>query len=147
MQAITMKQTNTQLARILTYAGTLPLITCVALSFAPIDGIDHKLFASSYSAIILSFLCGIHWAIFLYFSDKFSLNLFITSNLIALLAWCSLLVAHQQIALIFQGLCFLFLLMLDFKLRREDILPEWFYQLRRNATSIVVFCLAAMAVL
>jgi len=142
-----MKKTDTRLAQILTYGGTLPLVACVVLSFAPIAGIDSNLFARTYSAIIISFLCGIHWAIFLFFAEKCSHNLLITSNVIALLAWCSLLGLDQQITYIFQAVCFLILLMLDSKLRNAGVLPEWFYHLRRNATVIVVSCLVALAVL
>jgi hypothetical protein len=35
--------------------------------------------------------------------------------------------------------------MLDLKLRDVGILPQWFYGLRRNATMIVVVCLAVIA--
>ena len=136
-----------KLAKILTYSGTLPLVACVALIFSPIVGVDNYMLATTYSAIILSFLCGTHWAIFLFFAEKCPNNLLITSNVVALLAWCSLLVTYQGISFIFQALCFLFLLMLDFRLFNAGVLPDWYYHLRRNATAIVVVCLAAMAVL
>ena len=138
---------NMKLAQLLTYSGTLPLVACVALIFAPIAGVDNNLMAKTYSAIILAFLCGIHWAIFLFFAEKCPRNLLITSNVVALLAWCSLLITYHEIAFIFQALCFLFLLMLDFQLHNAGVLPGWFYHLRRNATIIVVLCLIAMAVL
>jgi hypothetical protein len=60
------------------------------------------------------------------------------------LAWSSLLITHQEIAIIVQILCFIYLLILDVKLRVAGILPEWFYDLRRNATVIVVLCLVAI---
>ncbi len=147
VQAITMKIRDRQLAGILTYSGTLPLVGCVVLLFAPIAGVDGKLVAIAYAAVILSFLCGIHWALFLFFSEKCPNNLLITSNMVALLAWASLLVTDHELALAFQGLCFLALFALDFKLRNAGVLPEWFYHLRRNATIIVVLCLACLAVL
>ncbi len=136
-----------KLAQLLTYSGTLPLVACVALIFAPVAGIDNNLMARTYSAIILSFLCGIHWAAFLFFAEKCPRHLLITSNVVALLAWCSLLVTYQEIVFIFQASCFLFLLILDIQLRNTGVLPEWFYHLRRNATIIVVSSLIAMAVL
>lgn len=142
-----MKTRDRQLAGILTYSGTLPLVGCVVLLFAPLAGVDGKLVALAYAAVILSFLCGIHWAVFLFFSEKCPNNLLITSNIVALLAWASLLVAHHELTLAFQGLCFLALFALDFKLRNAGLLPEWFYHLRRNATIIVVFCLTCLAVL
>lgn len=141
-----MKKSDVNLARILTYSGTLPLVACVVLIFAPIAGVDGNLLAKTYGAVILSFLCGIHWAVFLFFAEKCPHQLLISSNVLALLAWCSLLGIDQRIAFALQALCFLILFVLDFRLHRAGILPEWFYNLRRNATVIVVVCLSALAV-
>ena len=139
-----MKQNSVTLAKILTYSGTLPLIASVVLIFFPVTGFDAALIATSYSAIIISFLCGIHWAVYLLFAEKCPRNLLITSNLIALLAWISLFLQHSPIIIFLQALCFLYLLTLDLKLRDAGIIPEWFYALRRNATMIVVLCLAML---
>jgi len=140
-----MKQDSKTLANILTYSGTLPLVGCVIAMLIPIITIDIGMIARTYSAVIISFLCGIHWAAYLFFSEKCPRNLLITSNVIALLAWLSLLIPHQPITTVLQGVCFLYLLMLDLKLRNAGIIPEWFYSLRRNATIIVVLCLAIVA--
>jgi hypothetical protein len=142
-----MKKSDINLANILTYSGTLPLMACVVLIFAPVAGIDGNLLAKTYGAIILSFLCGIHWALFLFFSEKCPQQLLITSNVLALLGWCSLLITHHKIAFALQALCFVIVFVLDVILHRVGILPEWFYHLRRNATAIVVACLSAMALL
>ena len=142
-----MNKSNIRLAKILAYCGTLPLVASVLLIYAPVAGIDGSIIAITYAAIIISFLCGMHWAIFLFFAEKCPHNLLVTSNIVALLAWSSLLVPHRGIAFVFQALCFIFLFMLDFKLHNAEIVPEWFYNTRRNATAIVVLCLAAMAVL
>lgn len=142
-----MKNSDRILASALTYSGTLPLVVSIALAFAPIAGIDGNSMARAYAAVILSFLCGIHWAIFLFFAEKCPHPLLITSNAVALLAWASLLVTHHAMALTLQAMCFLVLFALDFRLRRAGILPEWFYHLRRNATVIVVLFLATLAVL
>jgi hypothetical protein len=140
-----MKKTEITLAKILTYSGTLPLVVCAGLMFAPIAGVDANVLAKTYGAIILSFLCGIHWALFLFFSEKCPHPLLITSNVLAILAWCSLLGTHHNMAFALQALCFVIVLALDAKLHRVGVLPEWFYQLRRNATAIVVVCLSVMA--
>lgn len=142
-----MKLSSIKLAKILTYCGTLPLVACVFLQFVPVSGFDSNLIAKAYAAIIISFLCGIHWAVYLFFAEKCPRNLLITSNAVALLAWSSLLITQNEIALLMQILCFLFLFTLDFKLQKAGILPEWFYQLRRNATVIVVMSLIAVIVL
>jgi hypothetical protein len=130
------------LAKALTYAGTLPLLAGVALQYAPIAGVDGQAMALRYAAIIVSFLCGIHWAVELFFAARTPRHLLLTSNATALLAWCSLLLPSLLLAFLLQAWCFLYLLTLDLKLRDAGILPAWFYGLRRNATIIVVVCLA-----
>jgi hypothetical protein len=137
-----MNRRNIILAKLLTYSGTLPLIGCAAAMLMPIGAIDAGFLARTYSAVIISFLCGIHWAAYLFFSEKCPRNLLVTSNIIALIAWLSLITAPQGISLLLPPFCFLYLLMLDMKLRDCGILPEWFYHLRRNATIIVVLCLS-----
>ena len=115
-------------------------------SFVGMPGFDSYLIANTYSAIIISFLCGIHWAVHLFFAEKCPRNLLITSNSVALLAWISLLAKQNEIALLMQIVYFLYLFTLDFKLQKAGILPEWFYELRRNATGIVVLSLIAVIV-
>lgn len=140
-----MKNSNIMRAKILTYSGTLPLVASAIGIYFSANGFDSALIARTYAAIIISFLCGIHWAVYLFLAEKCPRNLLITSNVIALLAWASLLATHQSIAIVLQTLCFLYLLTLDLKLRDAGIIPEWFYSLRRNATIIVVLCLSVIA--
>jgi Protein of unknown function (DUF3429) len=129
-------------AKILTLCGTLPFAGSAALIYWPVTGYDGILIAATYSAIILSFLCGIHWACYLFFADKCPRNLLITSNIIVLIAWGSVLLLPYPLALLLHAVCFLYLLTLDLALRDAGIIPQWFYELRRNATSIVVLCIA-----
>ena len=148
-----MKQLDITVANTLTYSGTLPLIGSVILLYfptmiapaLPLAGLDGAVIASTYSAVIISFLCGIHWAAYLFFADRCPRNLLIISNIVALLAWVSLLLANQLAAALLQAACFVFLLGLDVRLRDAGIYPEWFFRLRRNATLIVVICLLLIA--
>jgi hypothetical protein len=140
-----MKSSDIKLATVLTYAGTLPLIACLVSYLWPITGIDRMLVAHAYGAVIISFLCGIHWAAFLFFPEKCPRYYLVSSNVVALLSWASLLIVDQGIARFLQPLCFLFLFALDARLRDQAIIPGWFYILRRNATAIVVLCLLALA--
>jgi Protein of unknown function (DUF3429) len=131
------------LSKILTYSGTLPIIGCaIAMSLK----VNVSFIAYTYCAVIISFLCGIHWSIYLFFSGKCPTNLLITSNLTTLIAWLFLFIPHQGIFLLLQPFCFLYLLMLDHSLRDAGILPAWFYYLRRNATLVVVLCLSMIAI-
>jgi hypothetical protein len=69
----------------------------------------------------------------------------ISSNVVALLGWGTLLISYPSIARFLPPLCFLFLFALDGRLHVKAIIPDWFYTLRRNATAIVVLCLMALA--
>jgi len=140
-----MKQLDITIAKTLTYSGTLPLIGSAVILYFPVAGLDGAFIASTYSAVIISFLCGIHWAAYLFFADRCPRNLLITSNIVALLAWVSLLAVNQLTTGLLQILCFGYLLALDFKLRDTGILADWFFRLRRNATIIVVLCLLLIA--
>jgi len=149
----TMKQQDITVANTLTYSGTLPLIGCVFLMYfpmmlptaLPVSGLDGAFIATTYSAVIISFLCGIHWAAYLFFTNRCPRYLLIISNIVALLAWVSLLLGNQLAAALLQVACFVFLLGLDVKLRNAGIHAEWFFRLRRNATIIVVICLLLIA--
>jgi hypothetical protein len=138
-----MKQSSLILAKSFTYCGTLPIIASALSIYFPVAGFDTAFIAQTYSAIIILFLCGIHWAAYLFFADKCPRNLLIASNIVALLAWASLLVMYRPITTLLQVLCFLYLLTL--KLRDAGIISKWFYALRRNATIIVVVCLTILA--
>jgi hypothetical protein len=144
-----MKQLDINIAKTLTYSGTLPLIGSVILLYfptlLPLAELDGAFIASTYSAIIISFLCGIHWAAYLYFTDRCPRNLLIISNVVALLAWVSLLTTPQLAITLLHIFCFVCLFGLDMKLRSADIHAEWFIHLRRNASIIVVICLLLIA--
>jgi|TARA_R110002126_G_scaffold201791_4_gene349334 hypothetical protein len=127
------------LAKILTYSGILPFIACAVyvvfaddIPFVQISAMDVLL---AYGAIIASFIAGIHWGIYL-FKDA-PLNLFIHSNVIALLAWGSLLFPPLMSAGILI-LCFGYLLVIDRSVFQAGIYEDWFYQLRLHASCAVI---------
>jgi hypothetical protein len=136
-----------RLAKALTYAGTLPLLAAAVLTQIPLAHIDTSWLSQSYSATIISFLSGIHWALYLLAAEKCPRNLFLTSNAVALLSWASLFINDTAMTNLLQSLCFLYLLVLDFKLLKANAIPEWFYNLRRNATIIVVSALTLQTAL
>lgn len=141
-----MKPSHTTLAKFLTYSGTLPLVfTCIA-AVLHLKNINTTLLAATYGAVIMSFLCGIHWAVFLFFSEQCKRNLFIMSNMVALLAWMSLLTMRDSSVLLLEILSFVYLLIQDRLLLEAKVLPHWFYILRRNATVIVVLSMAIQMV-
>ncbi|MBY0407607.1 MAG: DUF3429 domain-containing protein [Rickettsiales bacterium] len=132
---------NVFIAQALTYAGTVPLVAGVLAAYFRVEHLDVLHWSRLYAAVIVSFISGIHWGVQLFHGEKSPRNLFITSNAIALLAWASLMFIEVKLALALQSLCFLYLLVLDYRLKEAKILPHWFYGLRNNATAIVVVCL------
>jgi hypothetical protein len=106
---------NTRTAQWLTYAGTLPLV------IAAVEAVAGRVMLSD-----VLWLAGTY------------------SNAVALLAWLGLLVHPQPWAVLLHILCFLYILILDYKLHKVALLPPWFYTLRRNATVIVVLSLSTI---
>jgi hypothetical protein len=137
---------NILIAKILTYLGTIPLVGATILFIIPIKIIDPNLIAFTYSAIIIAFLSGIHWAIYLFFSEKCPQNLFIISNITSLIVCLCYILSFKGIYFVYT-VCFLCLLIIDTKLYKLSILPRWFYSLRLKATLIVIICLSIIAFL
>ena len=134
-----------RIAVALTYAGTLPLILSGLGAMAHIlSSADASRLTLTYRVIIVSFLAGIPWACYLFHVEKCPRNMLLTNNAVALLSWSTLLVYPSPWSILLQIFCFLYLLVLDFKLTRAKILPTWLYAIRRSATIIVVLMLSIM---
>ena len=140
-----MNEKNILAARFLTYSGIIPFVFFAMAVALHVGGFDYRLALFAYGAIIISFLCGIHWAVFLFFSQNCSRNLLFHSNAISLLGWLSVLVAMSYVTFALQIVCFLYLLMLDRELYRNKVIPSWFFHLRLNATIVVVLLLLITA--
>lgn len=141
---------NLRLAQGLTYAGTLPLIACAVLAWAPslaggADLPNAATIALAYAAVIASFIAGIHWAASLFFAERCGRLPMIASNVAALFAWSTLLLGDPRLGCLLLAPCFASLLAIDHGLRGKGVLPPWFFALRRNATLIVVSALLLVA--
>jgi len=128
------------IAKTLTYAGILPFLGAAGLSiFAPdFSGANYKHILLAYGAVIASFIAGIHWGIFLF--KESPLNLFIHSNVIALLAWVAMALSMTSSVLILI-FCFLYLLFIDQKLSNAQIIESWYMRMRIHASVIVILTL------
>ncbi len=135
--------TKQRLAHVLTYAGAMPFLAAPILSVIDTDvfSLDIKHAALTYSAIIASFISGIHWGLYL-FKDT-SLNLFIHSNIVTLMAWIAVVIYAPASTgiLIF---CFLYLLAIDYKLVKEEIIEPWYMRMRFIISIIVILALASL---
>ncbi len=62
-----MNEKNILVARVLTYTGIMPFLFLGMAVALQASGLDYSLALFAYGAVIISFLCGIHWAVFLFF--------------------------------------------------------------------------------
>ena len=140
-----MNQKQIKLAKWLTIFGAIPFIACVVLAVATSDKVHAGYFSLTYGAVIASFLSGMHWGLYLTQADKTRINLLITSNMIALLSWLSLLLIHPLAQYCIQIACFMSLLIIDRVLMADGIISQWFYRLRVNISIVVVISLIVLA--
>lgn len=133
---------NQRLAKALTYSGLLPFLYFPVYLFFTgnnvIFGFDVEALLVAYSAVIVSFIAGIHWGIFLF--KKGSLNLFLCSNIIALLA-CLSIFSIFFLNLIILILCLFFLILIDSSLFNQQLLDPWFYKLRLQVSTLALLSL------
>ncbi len=92
-----------------------------------------------YSAVILSFLAGIHWGLALIDSRFPQRTLLLLSNAVALMAWVAMAFPAKQSSLFLLG--FIVQLIVDFVLMRRELLPRWYFNLRTQVTVVVILCL------
>ncbi|MGQ3891670.1 DUF3429 domain-containing protein [Legionella sp. CNM-4043-24] len=140
-----MNEKNVLAAQVLTYTGIIPFIFFGMALALHVGGFDYRLALFAYGAVIISFLCGIHWAVFLFFSQKCTRNLLFHSNAISLLGWLSVLPVMTYLTFAIQIACFIYLLILDRDLYRSKVIPLWFFRLRVNATTAVALVLLLTA--
>lgn len=130
------------LAKTLTYLGLLPFVVSSLLSVLSFEhaSLDFLQINLLYAAVIVSFIAGIHWGLYLLREQDIPLNLFIHSNIAALTAWFAALINIPFSLLVFI-VCFVYLLLIDRKLSETKLLETWFLRMRHVATGVVIVCL------
>lgn len=135
-------------ARVLTYSGLLPFLFfplyLLLTGNNEIFGLDVQTSLVTYGAVIVTFIAGIHWGVFLF--KQGSLNLFLHSNIIALLAWSSILSPFFWNLIILMS-CLVYLLLIDTVLLRQRLLEPWFYQLRLQASALALLSLGSYGII
>lgn len=130
----------------LTMAATVPFVgfslAASMRAFGDTNFVVHALL--SYSAVILSFLGGIHWgvAVTSYQDNKRIANLLIAESVISsIIGWAVVLHAPLHIQLLALTVLFTFIWAIDSVLVSRKILPVWFFEIRCIITPIVVVSL------
>lgn len=133
-------------ARFLTFAGIFPFAAGVLGQILAPNLAPWPALTVAYGAVIAAFLAGIHWAVYLFKAEHCSFNLLISSNVVALTAWLALLLPSGPWPFRLLLLVFVLLIVLDRRLHREGLIPDWFYRLRLQASAAVTLCLFGMAI-
>ena len=135
-------------AILLGFSGLLPFIIFSSLEIVEWDiGISDTTFAlRAYSAVILSFLGGVIWGIGIQnyreqAIDDMKITLILVISVIpSLIGWIGLLV-DQTLGVWFLLFGFVLIFLIDLRLGKNYIAPDWYPQLRKPLTAIVVACL------
>lgn len=129
-----------RLAQGLTYAGVLPFLCAVVIPIIRPDflSLDYDCIILTYGAVIASFIAGTHWGIYVLKDTRD--NLFIHSNIAALLAWLAVVVG-MSISAGLLAACFVYLLFVDKRLAAAGVLEAWYMRMRTIASMAVILAL------
>lgn len=126
-----------RMAWILSLLGLLPFLMATGLVIFVDDmqALGMQILIA-YGASILAFLGGIHWGVGLKVGGPADLLASIVPSLVAFAA----LVTHGDMALIILLAGFVSVLSTDWRYANQEVIPSWFWQLRRLITVVVVAC-------
>ena len=127
----------------LTYLGLVPFVLTLGLAFSVNNYSYARLAFLCYGAVILSFLAGIHWGLAFQKRVVDCFYLILSSNVIALLAWASLLLTVATLSIIFLLVGFIIQCAIDYSLLLCGVVPRWYLLMRIRVTLIVVIMLIA----
>ena len=139
------------LAQGLMIAGLLPFAALFVMALLNTDlfAATARSAYAAYGAIIVSFLGGIHWGYAILLtkstqgrasssSDQLANSHFVISNVVALIAWASVLFHSFTLTLGVQIAALLVALAADRRAFRIAMIPGWFFNLRKLITLLVV---------
>ncbi len=133
-------------ASVLTYAGALPFVAAALILIfkPPAIQADVELVLRVYSALIVSFVSGIHWQIGISKQAAPGYLLWM-SNAVVLASWGFVFAQPGAVAWLLFVMVFAGLLVLDRILFRLELVSSWFYQLRVRISIIVLVSLLVAA--
>ncbi|MGX1308805.1 hypothetical protein AB7M35_003563 [Amorphus suaedae] len=140
------------LARTLSLAGAIPFIAgAVLLWVGNVGGLSGDFVSGAlkgYSAVILSFLGGVHWGLALSAHDARARDRELLFSIVpAVVGWIAILFA-SKVALMVLAIAFLLQGLFDIWMALRDHAPNWYARLRMEMTAIVcVILLVAWAAL
>lgn len=108
--------------------------------------VDH--WAMAYSAVILSFITGIHWMLVVepkHMTERQATWLLLNSNLVALWAWLMWGLQDDSLSWFGMTLGFIWLLWLEVRVVKLPSISPWFWTLRWQASAVAVLSLSTTA--
>jgi hypothetical protein len=135
-------------ARLLGYGGLIPFLV-----LAPASVLDahHGLAWSdalfAYGAVILSFVCALHWGFAMALpglDDRQRVRTMLWSVVPSLMAWPALMLVPMEAAVLLV-LGFVLHYVQDRRLARHATLPDWYLPMRLQLTTVACVSLAAGA--
>lgn len=135
----------------LSLLGALPFLGSVILLLLDYDSLtyigDISYAANTYGLLIVTFMSGILWGLYLTRSDLIGINLFIVSNVITVLVWLVFLLGAESISFLFYIIVFLALNGIDLYLFRNQVINSKYFKMRCTVTLLVVSSLCFIFVL
>ena len=131
------------LSNLLILFGSTPFVFFSILSLFSLNNfLNYNIIylVSLYILIIVSFICGTHWGIFLN-SKKIIINLFIISNLLTLLVYFGFLILSSFAFILLSILIFIVLLFVDFFIFKNDVILSNYLKVRFYVSLIVLISL------
>jgi hypothetical protein len=133
----------------LTYLGFLPFLLALLIAVYGQLGLSEYLsyelrfarfksytVAHTYGAVIVAFLGGIQWGISL--GQPVNQQYFISSNVLALMAWLSLFMFASLTGVALITVAFIMALWVDRHAFNTGLLPDWFWTLRKRISLLVI---------
>lgn len=137
------------ITRILALFGAIPFAASAVLPLFGIVDLPYlgstKAIAAAYGLTIASFMAGVHWGTALNADEAPPVNLYITSNAVAVAAWLAFLLVSMTVTIAILAALFAYLLYIDFRLRRAGMINEDYWKTRIGVTVIVIVCLTITA--
>lgn len=132
-----MKNANKS-AVLLTFLGAIPFFIGLTMLWLDITifGVSGAVLSHAYGVLIVSFIAGSQWGVYLIKPD--GRNLFIWSNVLFFLAWSSLIFFAEVYGFLILIASYGFALWIDVQSHEVGIFEDWYIEMRKKITSIVV---------
>ena len=129
-------------------SGAIPFValTLMMVMATPLPlSVSPAIALHLYGVVIASFVAGMHWGI--HFCKRTKDNVYVHTSIIALVLWCSLLLAGTAAGFAVVLFGFLLLWFEEYRFSVQRVTTAWFWQTRNRVSAAVVLSLLIAIVL